>query len=229
MSSLTLMRGLCLRQKLQGNNEQSPTPLKPSLRLRPRRFTSSAPLPRTLWPLTATEVLVCEQDRAEQARHTWKRGWRRKFLFPHREGNFSGRKKRKTHNATSPLYSGHSINQLWNKSWRGIQRATAEKGKGGYSNFKRREKVGFSLLLLVTPVAALIGKCCVLLCNNPVQSVRWHLPRHTLVKPCPRSSLQLIQQFRRNIERGGKSEIYLLIYTKTGVSWIHLMMCSTCD
>lgn len=42
--------------------------------------------------------------------------------------------------------------------------------KGG-----RREKVGFSLLLLVTPVEALIGKCCVLLCNNLFQSV-WMAP-----------------------------------------------------
>lgn len=28
------------------------------------------------------------------------------------------------------LYSGHSINQLWNKSWRDIQRAAAKKRKG---------------------------------------------------------------------------------------------------
>lgn len=47
------------------------TPLKPTLRLRPRRFATSAPLPSTLWPLAATEVPVCEQeDRAQQAGHT---------------------------------------------------------------------------------------------------------------------------------------------------------------
>lgn len=41
------------------------------------------------------------------------------------------------------LYSGHSINQLWNKSWRDIQRASEKKRKGSYGNFQRREKVVF--------------------------------------------------------------------------------------
>lgn len=77
------------------------------------------------------------------------------------------------------------------------------KGGGGGGRFtvisKRREKVGFSLLLLVTPVEALIGKCCVSLCNNLFQSVRIApAQQHTHTHTCNR--FPLIQPSGRKIE-----------------------------
>lgn len=103
------------------------------------------------------------------------------------------------------------------------------KGKRGYSNFQRREKVGFSLLLvLVTPVAAVIGKCRVLLCNNPVQSVRWHLSGYVHVKPCLCRTSVPIEQSRRNIVQREKVE-YFNSFIWTRVTWIHSTMCSTCN
>lgn len=72
-------------------------------------------------------------NRAKQARHTWKRGQRRKFPISASRVKYlrKGRGGRGRTMRRLLLYSGHSINQLWNKSWRGIQRATAEKGKKG--------------------------------------------------------------------------------------------------
>lgn len=145
MSSLTLIRGLCLRQKLLGNNEQPPHS-RPSTSLQ----LKCSPSQHIVAPCCPEGSSLWARDGQSRTSEVHlKEGVKKKIPIS------ALRMKYLPKNTMQRLllYSGHSINQPWNKSWRDIQRATAKKRKGSYSNFQRREKVIFSLLLLVPPVA----------------------------------------------------------------------------
>lgn len=113
-----------------------------------------------------------------------------------------------------PLYSGHSINQPWNKTWTWHTKSNCKEKEGGYSNYKRREKVGFLLLLAVTPVAKLIEKYSVLCCNNPIQSISWlsclssHQPNHSHLTLC-------------TLCIWSRLAIQIFVFLELIVSWIH--------
>lgn len=131
LSSLTLMRGLCVwdthKKKLQGNNE-APPPLQPPnpFNVQPHgRGSSALPFPKcALWSLGAQKVPVY----GARGVYTWKKknpisAFKNEISLPHP-------KKKKRTMQTSPLCSGHSINLLWNKSWRARTKSNGRAMKG---------------------------------------------------------------------------------------------------
>lgn len=135
--------------------KQWTTPPHPSLRLHPHRCPSSAPLPSTLWPLVAWKVPVYEQEteRDEKRGIPEKRGAggsegvrREKYPCPREEWNIFWKNTMRR----LLLYSGHSINQRWSKSWHEIQSAAAKKRKGLTVICKDVRKLSFFLPFCLT-------------------------------------------------------------------------------
>lgn len=143
MSSLTLIRGLCLRQSSRGTMNSPPRPWNPASASVHVASPQVLPFPAHCGPWLPPRFLSVSRTEPNK-RGTPERGGEEENSYFRIESEISpeGRKEKHTMQRLL-LYSGHSINQLWNKSWRGIQRATAEKGKGVTVISKDVRKLGF--------------------------------------------------------------------------------------
>lgn len=215
MSSLTLHKGTVSETKTAG--EQWPVPHAPETQPPPPSMSlhlKCSPSQHIVAPGCHRGPTLWAGRRRTSEAHL-KEGVKKKIPISASRVKYLRKEEKKLTMQRLLLYSGHSINQLWNKSWRGIQRATAKKGKGGVTVIlKDVRKLGFlrscSSHLLQLWLENAVCYCVITLSNQ----LDGTCPA-THTKPCPRSNSDAIL--------GEVGEVELLIYTKTCVGWIHLM------